>query len=467
MSQAVITKIPPLPALNFKDRIDLMDETLREGAERSPVSPTVEAKYQVATKLSETGIKSMVIGMFPDVPENITFLKRLLEGQRAGEIAPDVRFIVVSHIGEIFEQTLRALDSIKLPLDTVWIIAVHSVSDMQIEHLMPKILLKDKTNGFDHAKWKQMTQAQRREEDLRWYQNMLPAVTRYQGGGIIAGLLDTFRSDMTHVFDAIDLVSKAGIGQVRLVDTAGTAMPHQIPFYVGEPVKRYPHIDFFAHMHSDFGMGTANAITALSLGARGVDVATGGFANRAGHPATGEIAAALHYLYGIDLPGFNYGNLFKLSRAVEDLFGLMECPTGSITGVITHGIMSGIRSELEAAAPEIFDVIKGDFVGASYSRVFGARSGTDGVNRFMQMNREKLNTAGIEVSDASALRAHALLMQTWNEQSVKQIGVLRDLKNRYHQTLEEINFTEDRMLEMLLKSSLRESHPLLETSTAK
>jgi homocitrate synthase NifV len=454
MSQGVIHKIPPLGPLNFKERIDLMDETLREGAERSPVSPTVEAKYQVARKLSDTGLKSLVIGMFPDVPENITFLRRLLEGQRAGDIAGDVRFIVVSHIGAIFEQTLRALDGLKMPLDTVWIIAVHSVSDMQIEHLMPKILLKDKSNGFDLARWKALTQAQRREEDLRWYEKLLPAVSRYQGGGIVAGLLDTFRSDMAHVNDAIEMVSASGIRQVRLVDTAGTCMPHQLPLYVGEPVKRFPHIDFYAHLHSDFGMGTGNALTALSLGARGVDVSVGGFANRAGHPAVGEVAAALHYLYGIDLPGFKYDSLFGLSRAVEDLFGLMECPTGSVTGVITHGIMSGIRTELEAAAPEIFDVIKGDFVGASYNRVFGSRSGTDGVHRFMLMNRDKLAAAGIEVNEATSLRAHALLMKEWDAQSQRQIGLLRDLKNRYHQALDEINFTEDKMLALLLASEL-------------
>lgn len=454
MSQAVIDKIPRLEPLRFKDRIDLMDETLREGAERSPLSPTVEAKCEVAVKLSQIGLKSLVVGMFPDVPENVALLARLLQAQRAGDIAGDLRFIVVSHIGAIFEQTLRALDGLGMPLDSVWIIAVHSVSDMQIKHLMPKILLKDKGNGFDLARWNELAEAQRREEDLRWYEKLLPAVTRYQGGGIVAGLLDTFRSDMSHVNAAIDLVAASGIRQVRLVDTAGTCMPHQLPLYVGEPVKRHPQIDFYAHMHSDFGMATANAITALSVGARGVDVSVGGFANRAGHPALGEVATALHYLYGIDLPGFRYDKLFQLSRCVEDLFGLMECPTGSVTGVITHGIMSGIRTELEAAAPEIFDVIKGDFVGATYNRVFGSRSGTDGVRRFMAMNRDTLADAGISVDDATALRAHALLMAAWNAQSQRQGGVLRDLKNRYHEALAQINFTEDRMLELLLASDL-------------
>jgi len=408
----------------------------------------------MAKKLAETGLKSLVIGMFPDVPENITFLKRLLEGQHAGDIAADVRFLVVSHIGVIFEQTLRALDGLKMPLDTVWIIAVHSVSDLQIKHLMPKILMKDKSSSFDLASWKKLTDMQRREEDLHWYEKLLTGVTRYQGGGIVAGMLDTFRSDMVHVNNALDLVGQSGIRQVRLVDTAGTCMPHQVPVYIGEPVRRYPHIDFYAHLHSDFGMATANALTALSLGARGVDVSVGGFANRAGHPAVGEVAAALHYLYGVDLPNFDYGNLFQLSRSLEDLFGLMECPTGAITGVITHGIMSGIRTELEAAAPEIFDVIKGDFVGAPYNRVFGSRSGTDGVQRFMLMNRDKLSQAGLEVNDSTVLQAHALLMGAWNTQSRQQILVLRDLKNRYYQALAEMNFTEDKMLDILLDSEL-------------
>jgi hypothetical protein len=72
----------------------------------------------------------------------------------------------------------------------------------------------------------------------------------------------------------------------------------------------------------------------------------------------------------------------------------------------------------------------------------------------MLMNSDALAAAGIEVNEATSLRAHALLMQAWDAQSQQQIGLLRDLKNRYHQALDDINFTEDKMLAMLLASEL-------------
>ena len=68
-------------AQGFHPSIDLFDETLREGAERAPISASIEAKCELARAIANAGIRTIVVGMFPDVPHNIALLAALLDEQ--------------------------------------------------------------------------------------------------------------------------------------------------------------------------------------------------------------------------------------------------------------------------------------------------------------------------------------------------------------------------------------------------
>lgn len=427
----------------FRDGIDLWDETLREGAERAAIAPSLDEKTQVATELSDIGVRSIVVGMFPDVPHNIELLKALIRLQQQGRIHRDVRFLVISHVGDIFERSLEVLSSLGLPIDSVWLIVIHSVSDQQIENLFPSILQRSETPDFDPATWQHKSVQQRREFNVNWLERFLPSIQRYQGGGIVFGLLDYFRSDLGHARRVIRTLAESGVSDIRLVDTAGSCTPHEVGEYVAPVIAEFPNTRFYGHFHDDFGMATGNAILGLSYGLKGVDVSVGGFANRAGHPAIAEVAVALRDLYGIELEGFNYRGLCNLSRRVEQLYGLMEAPTQAITGVITHGILSGIRTELIAKAPTIFDIIDPESVGANLTRMFGARSGRDGMYRFLKANQEELGLTGVTREMADQL--FEVIQNEWNAKSGSIKQKLGELIEGQQELLRSAAFTEDEM----------------------
>jgi homocitrate synthase NifV len=437
---------------NFHPALDLMDETLREGAERASISASIEEKYELGKAISDIGIRSLVVGMFPDVPHNIELLKHLIRGQRRKEIDQDTRFLVISHVGGIFNETLRVLNELGEPLDSVWIIVIHSVSDLQIRYLFPKVVLKrESPASWDAQEWAQASVEERRKSNLEWLDKFLPTVSKYKGGGAMLGLLDSFRADPAHLRNAVSLVTKHGIKQIRLVDTAGTCMPQQIDPFVGALVRDFPDVGFYCHFHDDFGMATGNALHALSLGARGADVSVGGFANRAGHAALAEVVMGLYYLYGVVLPDFKYDRLTPLSRLQERTYGLMERPTQPITGMITHGILSGIRTELVGEAADIFDIIDPLFVGSKLSRMFGARSGRDGVFRFLEENAERLSAAGVATTRENADRIFAIVNEEWEGRSRELLGELRLAIQHYYQLLNKSVFTETEMLDLILK----------------
>lgn len=432
----------------FADRIDLMDESLREGAERASVPPDLDAKCDLARAIADVGIRTLVVGMFPDVPQNAELLARLVRRQQAGQLPADLRFMVISHVGVTMRQTLALLDELAIPLDTVHVIAIHSVSDLQITHLFPTILRKDGAVDWDQAAWEALDDATRRARNLDWLAEFLPVVTGWRGGGVMVGLLDAFRADHGHLMNAVATVAAAGIRQIRLVDTAGTCLPHQLPQTVGEPVARFPDIAFYGHFHDDFGMSTANAVMGLSLGLKGVDVSVGGFANRAGHPPLAEVVMALRKLYGVELPGVDPTRLHGLSRMAERIYGLMENPAQAITGVVTHSVQSGIRTELLRKAPRIFDAIAPEEVGARLVAMFGVRSGRDGLLRFLR-ERQLLAPFGLEPTPeiADALFEH--LDAEWARRSAGARARLGELIEQYQDTLNASFFTEEAMTSWL------------------
>lgn len=438
---------PATPSnLGFHPRIDLMDETIREGAERASVPPPFAAKCELAEAIAQIGIRSIVVGMFPDVPHNIELLAELLARQRDGRIPRAVRFLVISHVGVTMKQTCDALERIPGPKDSVWIIAITSVSDLQITHLFPTILRKDRAVTLDQAQWERLSVEERRRRNLEWLDGFLPSLRSCPGGGVMVGLLDAFRADPAHVHATVSLIASHGIAQARIVDTAGTCTPQQVTALIGGLRARFPSLELYGHFHDDFGMATANATLGLSLGLRGVDVSVGGFANRAGHPAMAEVAMALRHLHGVELPGFRYGDLYALSRRAERTYGLMENPAQAITGVVTHAVQSGIRTELIERAPRIFDVVDPVEIGATLTKMFGVRSGRDGLLRFLRERKDALAALGIEPTQETADRLFERLDREWRERSEVIRRQMLEHIEAYQQCLQGSHFTEDAML---------------------
>lgn len=417
----------------YKGRFELLDETLREGAERAIFRPSLGEKIEIARAIADIGINSLVVGMFPDVPENIELLDELLASQLTGFLPSTQQFYVVSHVGITFFQTLNALKSLKKPLNNVWIILIHSVSDKQILHLFPTVLKKDSNMVWDDKAWYAKTDVDRRYFNLSWLDTFLTEITQYEGGGIMMGLLDTFRANVSHIDNTIEVCASHGIKKIRLVDTAGTATQETVNQLMNLLKSKYAHLDFYGHFHNDFGLATANAILGLKLGMKGIDVSVGGFANRAGHPPIAEIALALKKLYGIDISIKNT-NLFQLSRKIEKAYGLMENPTQPITGPITFGVLSGIRTELLNKCPDIFDAINPSEVGANIEKMFGSRSGKDGVLRVLKANETKFKNR-LEINDTVIDTIYAGLSSIWSKRSDKGRVDIEEIIKRYHHLL--------------------------------
>ncbi|GAA5213714.1 hypothetical protein ACFSJ3_02955 [Corallincola platygyrae] len=434
------------PSFNFRSNLDLWDETLREGAERATISPSFEEKVEVAKSLSDIGVKTIVVGMLPEVPANLSLLKELVLCQQKGEIDKSVRFIVISHVGRTAERAKSELEAIGLSLKNVWLMLIHSVSDQQIEHLFPTIANNYNCDSIDAAHWQQLSAADRRDFNRTWLNDFLADFSFKNIGGLVLGMLDYFRADVAFCSAIIEIGKRNDISQMRMVDTAGTCMPHQLTGHVQQVIEQHTDIQFFGHFHNDFGMATANAMVGLTMGLKGVDVSIGGFANRAGHPPLAEVVTSLKDLYDYTIPGFQYQKLYGLSRQVERLYCLIENPTQPITGVITHSVTSGIRTELIKKCPTIFDVINPSDVGADLKKMFGIRSGIDGIRRITKMY--ELDEEG-SLDDEELYAIYTQVLDKWQALSNETKSKLESLIEQINETVTRTALTEREVVDII------------------
>lgn len=421
-------------------RIDLWDETMREGAERSPLHVSVADKVSLAVEIQKTGITTFVTGMFPDVPHNQDLLLALIAAKEQGRLRPDTRFIIISHLGARMAKTIEFLRAAPERHRSTWVLGIMATSDQQIDYLFPTARAAGGENP-DLDDWLALPVGDKRALSLDWLDSELRKLASVDFiGGAAVGLLDAYRADPGHLRDALEVVHGIGIRTVRLVDTAGTCTPTQVQQLVAPLVSGFPDIAFHGHFHNDFGMATANALEALRVGMRGVDVSVGGLANRAGHPALAEVLLGARDLYQLETAAYETAGLFDLSRYVEGVYGVIEPPAQPLTGTITYTVLSGIRTDLVDRAPTIFDIVDPASIGNRELRTFGVRSGEEGLLRILRQR----GLSHPDQSDEELARIlFAKLTAEWDERSSQAKQRLHGAIAEHRAALEDALFTED------------------------
>jgi isopropylmalate/homocitrate/citramalate synthase len=154
------------------------------------------------------------------------------------------------------------------------------------------------------------------------------------------------------------------------------------------------------HFHSDFGLGVANTIMAVLVGAEVIHSTVTGIGERAGNAPMEETVLALLTMYGIDV-GIDYGKINELSKLVREVSGTQIPASRPFIGDGAYSIESGIvtgwfRNVFEKDPTTVFPV-RPEFVGHEKPKiVMGKKSGLDSIAVWSQ----KL---GIELTEDEAL----------------------------------------------------------------
>lgn len=251
-----ILKFPHNHIPRYSDfRIDgILDETLREGAERCAFSIPAPKKIPLISKIFQSGIRDIVYGSGPKDPTYL--IQTINDIQKNGALPVDAKFSFIMLLN-CHEPIMPQLESFPDTLKGYLTISFGMVSHKSNEQLFERTTEQLRSWGFNSFR---------------------------------VSLLNNFSTGIDEesyekITKDIDRSIALGIKTVRINDSLGTLYPEAMAVLAANLRHQYPNTDFCLHAHNDRGLGLQNALTSLY---HGFNIIEGGFAgtgNRSGLPA--------------------------------------------------------------------------------------------------------------------------------------------------------------------------------------
>lgn len=391
--------------LSFPDpaQIRIYDETLRDGEQMPGICFTPQQKYEIAKRLADIGVHIMSVGFPAASPGDCKTLQLVMDGKRRGEIG-DVEIVVMCRCNpKDIDVTLQALAEIDVDPSEVTFFIFTSGSDLHLKYKIGKTLLK--LEGRDESEWLDLPLEFYRSANI----NMQCEAIRYaRSKGVTRiefGAEDGSRGDVDYFIEYFKAGLAAGGTRPAWPDTVGCMTPEAARWYCTRIVNALPKgLPLVAHLHNDYGLGTVNAITAVSCGFKVISVTANGYGERAGNVKLHEFVTALNVLYGVELPGFNYHKLRELARFMERVSGVPMQQHEPIVGDKVFAHESGIHTHAMLIDHRMYEAVPAQLVGAETSWVFGKHSGVALVEDTLRKHAAKLAEHGVEVTPQLAQR---------------------------------------------------------------
>jgi 2-isopropylmalate synthase len=277
---------PKLP-----ERVFIWDETLREGVQTPSVFLTYVEKVKLAKMLDEVGVSIITVG-FPAISE---------------EEKNNVRRIA----NEGFEQAKIAASARIIKSDI----------DACLECGIKEILIFAPFNGLNLQYMLKMTKEQVLEKTVYCIE-----YAKKHGMNVNFVLDDASRTPLPDILQIFEAAVKAGASRLVIADNVGFLRPLSMRYLIshirdGLAQLINKDVPLSVHCHNDFGLATANALTAAEEGVAYLHTCVAGFGERAGVAPLEEVVVALELLYNVDT-GIDMNKLYRLSQLAEKSFAL-------------------------------------------------------------------------------------------------------------------------------------------------
>jgi len=192
---------------------------------------------------------------------------------------------------------------------------------------------------------------------------------------------DATRTEPEFLCRVLDAVVEAGATTLNIPDTVGYTIPSEFGALITtirQRVKGIENVIISAHCHNDLGMAVANALAAVSAGARQVECTINGIGERAGNASLEEIVMAIRvrpdrYPYETGVVG---DQIFASSQMLSEITGVPVQPNKAITGRNAFAHEAGIHQDGMLKNPLTYEIMTPQSVGVPDSKlVLGKHSG--------------------------------------------------------------------------------------------
>lgn len=228
---------------------------------------------------------------------------------------------------------------------------------------------------------------------------------------------DASRSDKDFLCRACGTAISAGATTINLPDTVGYAEPDEFAQLVKYVIENTPGADkaiFAIHCHDDLGLGVANTLAALRVGARQAEVTLCGIGERAGNTSLEEVAMNLAVrkdYYGLE-SNIVSTQLYPSCRLLSMTIGQPIPHNKAIIGANAFAHESGIHQDGMLKNRQTYEIMTPQSVGRdSTNLVIGKHSGRNAVRTRLEelgyrLDDEQVNVVFAAVKDLADKKAN-------------------------------------------------------------
>ena len=314
----------------MSEKVRVFDTTLRDGEQTAGVCFSVRDKLEIATALAAMRVDVVEAG-FPAASA--------AELEAVGAVAREVRGTSICALaravpGDV-EEAGRALRGAERPRIHVFV----NASDVQLACQ----LHREREEVLAMA-----ASSVRRARDFCEDVEFSP--------------MDATRADPGFVAELVRVALRAGASTINIPDTVGFVRPDRLWERIRDLYRRVPEVERAVvsfHGQDDLGLATANALAAVSAGARQVEVAVNGIGERAGNTAFEEVVMALR-VHGEDMgvhTDVDASGIDAVSRIVAARSGVAVPPNKAVVGANAFRHASGIHQDGVLKERETYEVL--------------------------------------------------------------------------------------------------------------
>ena len=339
--------------MNLADKIYIFDTTLRDGEQTPGVALTVDEKIQIAQKLNNLGVDKIEVGFPASSKGEIESAKRI------GALDLDSTLVGLA-------RSLKSDIDAVIDADLGYVHSFIGTSPLHRDYklkMSKEKIIETAVEAIEYAKDHGLTVEFSAEDATR-----------------------TEKEFLTEVFgEVID----AGCDFLDVPDTVGVLTPvhaRELITYL----KNQFSIPISVHFHNDFGLATANTLTAIECGANQAHVTVNGLGERTGNCSLEELVMTLKVAYGIDL-GLDTTRLYSLSNLVGRLTGVKMPVNKPIVGDNAFAHESGIHVHGILNNSSTYEPISPEMVGHSRRIVLGKHTGANALKSKLKEYHIDLN----------------------------------------------------------------------------
>ncbi len=324
-------------------KVEILDTTLRDGAQSEGISFSVHDKLAIVETLDGLGIPLIEAGNPGSNPKDLDFFR-------------EVRTLHLKHA------RLAAFGATCRP-------GVAAADDPQVRSLVeagtPVLVIFGKSWDLHVTEVLRTTL----EENIRMIRDTL-TYARARTERVVYDaehFYDGYRANPDYALATLDAAVEAGAGVLCLCDTNGGRFPEEITEATRVVRDRFGNrAAVGVHPHNDSGLAVANALAAVRAGATHVQGTLVGFGERCGNANLSTIVANLQLKAGYTcLPAANLAGLTAAARRVAEIANIGLADDQPYVGAKAFTHKAGMHMDGVRKCSESFEHVPPESIGNS------------------------------------------------------------------------------------------------------